>query len=120
MIEFGMVSCLNTFDGKYFEYQGKGDKNDKGLAIGGYESAFLADLVASFLLEKTNNHFKNTQFHGIYRDDGIVVFDGNKKFCELPNWLNEFQNYINDLTEGTFFAIPQHATPMDHPRSTFI
>jgi len=106
MIEFGMASCLITFDGKYFEYQGKGDKNDKGLAIGGYESAFLANLVASFLLEKTNNHFKNTKFHGIYRDDRIVVFDGNKKFCKLGNWLKEFQNYINILTKGTFFSIP--------------
>ena len=102
MIEFGMQSCLITFDSKYFEYRGDGDSTDKGLAIGGYESAFLADLVASFLLEKTNHHFENTKFHGIYRDDGLVIFNDNKRFDELANWLENFQTDINTLTGGTF------------------
>ena len=35
MINFRMALCLITFNGKYFEYQGKGDKNNKGLTIGG-------------------------------------------------------------------------------------
>ena len=29
MINFGMASCLITFNGKYSEYQGKDDNNDK-------------------------------------------------------------------------------------------
>ena len=41
-----MSSTLLTFGGKYFEYGEKGIKT-KGLAIDGYESAFLEDLVAS-------------------------------------------------------------------------
>lgn len=120
MIEFRMTSCLITFDRKYFEYRGERDQNDKCLAIGRYESAFLANLVASFLLESTNHHFKNTKFHHIYRDDGIVIFDHKKRFNKLANWLKEFQLNINKLTEGTFLSVPQHATPMVQPQSTVI
>jgi len=120
MIEFGMQSCLITFDSKYFEYRGDGDSTDKGLAIGGYESAFLADLVASFLLEKTNHHFENTKFHGIYRDDGLVIFNDNKRFYELANWLENFQTDINALTGGTFLPFPRHEDPMDDSGSTLL
>ena len=34
--------------------------------IGRYESAWLADLVTSYILENTKEHFKETQFKGIY------------------------------------------------------
>ena len=51
-----MVSTLLTFGGEYFEYSDKGIKK-KGLAIGGYESAFHADLVASYLFDNCNNKF---------------------------------------------------------------
>ena len=102
MINFGMASCLITFNGKYFEYQGKGNNNNKGLAIGGYESAFLADLVASYLLEKTKKIFINTHYHGIYCNDGFVAFKGNQKIEELRNWLQKFQQSINKITGGTF------------------
>ena len=46
LINFGMSSTLIFFDGEYYEYHG-GEKEEQGLAIGGYESAFLANLVAS-------------------------------------------------------------------------
>ena len=54
---FGMISSLLTFEEKYYEYGEKGIET-KGLAIGGYESAFLADLVASYMFEKCSNQFK--------------------------------------------------------------
>ena len=57
LIAFGMSSTLLKFEEKYYEYGEKGIKT-KGLAIGGYESAFLADLVASYLFKKCNNQFK--------------------------------------------------------------
>ena len=41
-----MSSTLLNFQDKYYEYGDEGLET-KGLAIGGYESAFLADLVAS-------------------------------------------------------------------------
>ena len=46
LIRFGMSSTLISFDCKYYEYHG-GEKEEQGLAIGGYESAFLDDLVDS-------------------------------------------------------------------------
>ena len=79
MINFGMASCFIFFNGKYFKYPCKGNNNNKGLAIGGYESAFLADLVASYLLEKTKKIFTNTHYHRIYLNDGFVAFKGNQK-----------------------------------------
>ena len=50
LIAFGMSSTLLTLEEKYYEYGEKGIET-KGLAIGGYESAFLADLVAYYLLK---------------------------------------------------------------------
>ena len=49
-----MTSTLLTFGEKYFEYGEKGIET-KGLIIGGYETSFLADLVASYLFTKCNN-----------------------------------------------------------------
>ena len=50
MIEFGMGNTLITFKDRYYEYGGSTNIEERGLTIGGYESAWLADLVASFLL----------------------------------------------------------------------
>ena len=48
LIRFGMSSTLICFDGEYYEYHG-GEKEEQGLAVGGYESALLSDLVVSYL-----------------------------------------------------------------------
>ena len=82
LIQFGMNSTLISFHGEYYEYHG-GEREEQGLAIGGYESAFLADLVASYLFEKATPIFRPTIYHGIYRDDGLVVFKGKKEKSEI-------------------------------------
>ena len=64
LIAFGTSSTLLKFEEKYFEYGEKGTKT-KGLAIGGYESDFLVDLLVSYLLEKCNNQFKEVLWKGI-------------------------------------------------------
>ena len=46
LIRFGMISTLISFDVEYYEYN-SGEKEEHGLAIGGYESTLLANLVAS-------------------------------------------------------------------------
>ena len=102
MINSGMASCLITFNRKYFEYQGEGDNNNKGLAIGSYESTFLADLVASYLFEKTKKVFTNTKYHSIYHNHGIIVFKGKQNLKELRNWLGYSQQSINEITGDTF------------------
>jgi hypothetical protein len=78
LIHFGMGNTLITFEEKYYEYDDDHDVNNKGLTIGGYESAWLADLVAAFVLENTQHMFKMTTFDSIYRDDGLVYSNEGK------------------------------------------
>ena len=77
IIRFGMSSTLISFDGEYYEYHG-GYREEQGLAIGEYESSFLANLVAYYLFEKAKAKFHPTTYHGIYKDDGLVEFTENK------------------------------------------
>ena len=61
LIKFGMAHSLCTFRGKYFEYNGINgdiDPDKRALTIGGFESAWLADLVAAYLLENTSHSFR--------------------------------------------------------------
>ena len=55
-----MSNTLLTFGDKYYEYGGSINPDRKGLTIGGYESAWLADLVASFILDKVDEIIKDT------------------------------------------------------------
>ena len=89
-----MSSTPISFDGDYYEYHG-GEIEEQGLAIGGYESAFLADLVASYLFEKAKLNFRPTIYHRIYQDDVLVVFKGKKKASEIKYWLENFQQPVN-------------------------
>eukprot|EP00957_Ditylum_brightwellii_P072843 5536095-Ditylum_brightwellii.AAC.1 len=63
---------LVNFWDNYYIYQGaaKGKdlmEEDTALAIGGYESAFLVDLIASYNFETTEGGFKKALFWEIYR-----------------------------------------------------
>eukprot|EP00957_Ditylum_brightwellii_P211242 15365943-Ditylum_brightwellii.AAC.1 len=70
-----MKNTLVSFQDKYFAYKGavKGDNftnEDVALAIGGYKSAFLANLVALYLFEMTGSKFIKAKYKGIYRGNG--------------------------------------------------
>ena len=75
LIRFGMRSTLISFDGEKYEYHSR-EKEEQGLYIGGYESAFLADLVVSYIFKKFKAYFHPKTYHGIYRYDSLVVFTG--------------------------------------------
>jgi hypothetical protein len=109
MISFRMGNTLLTFVDKYYKYNGKREINDKGWTIGSYESAWLADLVAAFVLENTTNLFKETIYNGIYRDDGLVILDldGVKTNTAVGEWLNSFQKEVNKVTNyvGLVFTV---------------
>jgi hypothetical protein len=51
LIRVGMANTLVTFGDKHYECDVDRDDQDKGLTIGGYESAWLEDLVTSHLGE---------------------------------------------------------------------
>ena len=97
-----MGATLLSFMERYYEYDGDCDIEDKGLTMGGYESAWLADLVVAFVLEKTKHHFDNSEYHGIYRDDGIAVVKGRKSYRDIVTWLDGFQQSVNHLVGGDF------------------
>ena len=45
--------------------------------------------------EKAKAYFYPTIYHGIYRDDGLVVFKGKKSVKEIKYWLDEFQQTVD-------------------------
>ena len=101
MIGFGMKNTLVSFTDKYYEYGGDiMDGEKRGLTIGGYESAWLADLVAAYLLKQTEKLFEDFIYHGIYRDDGFLILKGIKTKREMNEWLLKFQEEINNLAES--------------------
>eukprot|EP00957_Ditylum_brightwellii_P138773 10578067-Ditylum_brightwellii.AAC.1 len=64
MVQFGMKSTLVDFGDKFYvnKEAAKGKNltaNDVVLANGGYELAFLANLVASYVFEMTENFFES-------------------------------------------------------------
>ena len=77
----------------------------RGLTIGGFDtSAWMADFVAvaSFCSDQTAEMFSDTKYHdhGIYCYDGINIFKGSQDIVDLDNWLDEFQNNINDILDN--------------------
>ena len=75
-----------TFRDRYYKYGGGKEIEERVLTIGGYESAWSADLVASYIMEDLSDIFdKTTKYLGIYHDDGIVIFEGNWSSTEITN-----------------------------------
>eukprot|EP00957_Ditylum_brightwellii_P191655 14591428-Ditylum_brightwellii.AAC.1 len=77
IVQFRMKSTLIQFRGQHYVYQGaaKGKElsdKDVALAIGAYELAFLADIVATYVFEEMEECFRQCIFRGIYRDDGLA------------------------------------------------
>ena len=72
MIRFSMANTMITFNGKYWQYGGS-DVDKKGLTIKGFESAFLADLVAAFILENSQDLFEDSIYSKMYHNNGIKV-----------------------------------------------
>jgi hypothetical protein len=117
-----MGNTLLTFVNKYYEYDGEREIQDKGLTIGGYKSAWLADLVAAFVLENCKDLFDNAVYDRIYRDDGLVIMDGQKTNADISKWLKIFQERVNQVTgyEGLVFTVSiwrqgQSSEP-EHPK----
>jgi hypothetical protein len=70
-----MGNTIVSFQDKYYEYGVDSDPDRQGLTISGFESAFLADLKASYIFDKLNMLFTwHAHFIGTYHDDEIIVF----------------------------------------------
>eukprot|EP00957_Ditylum_brightwellii_P200112 15255361-Ditylum_brightwellii.AAC.1 len=64
---------------------------DVALAIEAYEAAFCANVVASYVFEMVEVMFMRTQYRGIYRDNGLVIFEGKWSRDEIASWLRQYQ-----------------------------
>eukprot|EP00586_Coscinodiscus_wailesii_P014202 CAMPEP_0172510102 /NCGR_PEP_ID=MMETSP1066-20121228/226237_1 /TAXON_ID=671091 /ORGANISM="Coscinodiscus wailesii, Strain CCMP2513" /LENGTH=106 /DNA_ID=CAMNT_0013288933 /DNA_START=1 /DNA_END=321 /DNA_ORIENTATION=+ len=97
-----MSSTLITFRDKYYQYHGGDRDGERGLVIGGFESAFLADVVASCLMEATLELFREEHpYKGVYRNDGIYVTNRKWNADNMREWLRMFQVKVNDIA-GSF------------------
>ena len=90
MLKFRTRNTIISFADKYYECGTSDNPMEWGLTIGGYESAWLADIVASYVLDKAKDRFADTHYFGIYRDDGCVMFKGPRETKELITWLESF------------------------------
>ena len=69
LVTFGMNNTFVSFGGQYWLYYEFLPVEEKGLTIGGYESAFFTDLVAAYILENSQDIFHDSDYFKIYRDD---------------------------------------------------
>ena len=85
---------LITFKNKY--YDSNKSLNKRGLTIGSCESAWLADLTMSFLLNTINQSLiEPLNYFRIYQDNQLAIIPCIKSVSEIDNWLTNFQNSVN-------------------------
>jgi hypothetical protein len=102
MIKFGMGNTLLMFVDKYYKYGGDLNVEDRGLTIGGYKSAWLADLCMAYIMDNSRDILDELVYDGIYRGNGIAVFKGSKTTSEVAVWLGIFQRRVNNLAGSEF------------------
>jgi hypothetical protein len=93
-----MGNTIVSFRDRYYEYGVNPDPDHRGLTIGGFESAFLANLEATYIFDKLKHLLeRHVHFIGTYRNDEIVVFCGQRSDAWLLNWLSTFQREVDRL-----------------------
>jgi hypothetical protein len=97
-----MENTLLTFQDQYYMYDGDQSLDEKGLTIGGCESAWLSDFVAAYIFEQVDEKFSDTRFVGMYRDDGLVVFNSKKTKAQIQTRLNDIQLTVDELCGNSF------------------
>eukprot|EP00957_Ditylum_brightwellii_P115705 8825802-Ditylum_brightwellii.AAC.1 len=101
IIQFDMKSNLTHFQGKYYvnhraAKEGEVVEEKLALAIGTYESSFLANNIASFVFEKTKE----------------LILTGKWVKKDIQQWLKGYQKIVNKLAGGDYL---QFKTELWHP-----
>ena len=74
-----MGNTIVSFQDVYYKYGVDPNTGCHGLTIGGFESAFLADLKATYIFYKLAHLLeRHVHFIGTYHDDRSIVFRGHK------------------------------------------
>jgi hypothetical protein len=121
-----MGNRIVSFQDKYYKYGADSDPDRRGLTIGGFKSAFLADLEATYIFDKLNMLLtRHVQFIGTYRDDEIIIFRGRRTTWWLTQWLNIFQWKVDDLlcTKDIQFTMEiwspgEDSGPLEHTKTS--
>jgi hypothetical protein len=78
MIKFGIEKYSTYICRQILLYGGDLEIENRGLTIGGYESAWLADLCMAYVMDNSRDILDDLIYDGIYREEGIAVFKGSK------------------------------------------
>jgi hypothetical protein len=74
------------------------DPDCRGLTIGRFESAFLADLEGTYLFDKLHHLMeRHVRFIGTFCDDEIIIFLGQRSNEWLHNLLRIFHGEVDRL-----------------------
>jgi hypothetical protein len=74
-----MGNTIVSFLDKYYKYGVDPDPDRRGLTIGGFEPAFLANLEASYVFDKLKHIWeRHVRFLGTDHNDKIIVSIGQK------------------------------------------
>ena len=53
-------------------------------------------MVAYLMFSKAKTTFRTTIYHGIYRNDGLVLFKGKSSVREIKCYLGTFHKTVDD------------------------
>eukprot|EP00957_Ditylum_brightwellii_P144140 10981983-Ditylum_brightwellii.AAC.1 len=104
MIAFRIKTTLIRYRDEYFIYKGvvgengsNGDEDEKKIAIGGYESAFCADVGATYVYKMNESILNKLRYAGTYQDDGLTIFREHLSHRQAIHWLRHFHLQVNKL-----------------------
>jgi hypothetical protein len=103
-----MGNTIISFLDKYYKYGVDPDPDRRGLTIWSFESAFLANLEASYIFDKLRRIWeRHVRFLGTYCDDEIIIFNGQESNEWLLNWQRIFQGEVDRIlgTSDTQFTM---------------
>ena len=115
---FGMKRTLIRARENYFLFKGDsaegGSEVEQGLSIGGYESAFLADLTVGFLFVKMDEVIKRDCYYGkIYRDDSLIVLKEVLTNDEVDTWKEMFCELVTEEMPCMVFTVSKWDNGLD-------
>ena len=102
-----------VLENNYFEFNGKHYRQRIGAAMGAVPSPEMCDIrmyeITNAMLSKFEFREK-IEFHGRYRDDGFIIYNGNSQEAEH---LFEIGNSLHNLLKFTFEISNSEITFLD-------
>ena len=103
ILEFGMLNIFCKFKDKFYRYVGSG--GECALSQGGYESAFLADLVINYVFERSGSVLGNEIYYKrCFKDDAFLV-SHNLDRMGIEEKINLFQNHVKGYAPSLEFKV---------------